>query len=152
MLRLGLGQYGVSPIEKYQEYHTPVLTWNSTIVQVKDLKKGDVVSYNGIFTALEDMRIAVVPAGYYEGIPRSLSSIGSYKIHNQIAPILGRVCMNITVVDITDIDGVCVGDSVEIISPEALSYNSIISHAQKAETIPYEIMTGLSESIRRVVK
>jgi alanine racemase len=154
--RLGLGLYGYNPLSIDHEMHNklaqlrPALTLTSKIVTVKDLKKGDKVSYNGTFTADRDVRIGVLPLGYYEALDRRLSNKGTVRYKGLDLPILGRVCMNLTVIGLDETDAK-VMDEVEVIGTDRDQKNSIEHMASICETIPYEILVNLSESVRRVV-
>jgi alanine racemase len=105
-IRLGIGVYGINPLSLKDSHYKdlaslqPVLELKSTIIKVLDLHKGEKVGYNGTFTASRLMRLGVLPLGYYEGVPRELSNKGCVT-HNGVAlPIVGRVCMNHTMVDL----------------------------------------------------
>ncbi|MDP2103651.1 MAG: alanine racemase, partial [Candidatus Gracilibacteria bacterium] len=156
-LRLGIGLYGVNPLEADDEQYSEglslrlALRFDSRIILKKAIKKGDTVSYNRTFTASRDMTIGIVPVGYYEGLSRKLSNNYAYSYQGHSLPILGRVCMNLTIVDITDID-IDSGDRITIISDEKDAQNNVYELAKRSETITYECLTRLSESVRRVVR
>jgi len=149
MVRLGLGLYGISLSEELNL--RPVMEVRSTVVEVRDLLLGDKVSYGGTFVADRKMKIAVVPFGYYEGLPWNLSSTGCFNVGGVICPIVGRVCMNYTMVDVSMVPGVAVGDPVVVYSAERGEANSIQEMARLAKTIPYELMVRVAESVRREV-
>jgi len=122
-------------------------------VNIKRLKKGEDVGYNFTYKAPKDMTIAVVPCGYYEGIPRSMSNKGVMYYQNVPLPILGRVSMNLTILDITAVDDrIGVEDEVEVYSNNPSKDNSIESVAKICDTIPYEIMVRINSGIRRFVE
>lgn len=149
MLRLGLSLYGVSSALPGLK---PALSVTSTVVGVRELNPGDSVSYNHTFTATKKMRLGVVPFGYYEGLPRSLSNVGFMQVAGVTCPIVGRVCMNYTLIDLSNVAGpVNVGDEVVVYSSDPTASNSFQTQAERAGTIPYELMVRLAESIRRVV-
>lgn len=156
-MRLGIGLYGINPLLSSDSSYgklaelRPVLRFESTLILKKLLKKGEKVSYNGTFTAPEDMTIGIIPVGYYEGIPRSLGGGKfGYTWKDHYFPILGRVCMNMTVVDLGK-SAIEVGEKMTIVSDNSEDPNSIYAMARSTETIPYECLTGLSESIRRKI-
>ncbi len=155
-LRLGIGLYGISPLSKKDKHSKclnglkPALKFTSTIVKVIALKKGDRVSYNGIFDAPRKMNIAVLPLGYYEGIPSSLSNIRSVSFNNKFLPIVGRICMNHTMINIEGID-LKFGDVVTVISDRPDDLNSINCLAINHDLFRYSLMTGFSESTRRII-
>ncbi len=155
-MRLGIGLYGINPLAS-QDTHfhdldklLPVMEIKSTIIKVIDLKKGDRVSYNGIFTAPGPMRIGVLPFGYYEGLPRELSDKGSILYEGQILPIVGRVCMNHTMVDLKNTD-VRVDSPVTVISADPAQPNSVARICSEHNLFSYTLVTGISSSIRRKV-
>jgi alanine racemase len=123
----------------------PILTWKGAVLAVRDLAPGDTVGYNAIFTAPSAMRVALLPVGYADGLHRELSSTnerpgGWVMLHGQRAPILGRISMNLTVVDITQIaQPVHPGDEA-ILLGEGIDAHA---HAALARTIPYEILCGI---------
>lgn len=156
-MRLGIGLYGINPLESVDTSYEklaglrPALRFESTLVLKKQLRKGERVSYNGTFTAPEDMTIGIVPVGYYEGISRSLGEEKfGYTWKGLYFPILGRVCMNMTIVDLGSAP-IEVGENVTILSENPEAPNSAYAMAHAAGTIPYECLTGLAESMRRVV-
>lgn len=154
-IRLGIGLYGINPLnsmdssyEKLSKLH-PVLRFESTLILKKKLRKWERVSYNGTFVAPEDMTIGIIPVGYYEGIPRSCwEGRFGYIWNNCYFPILGRVCMNMTIVNLGNAS-IEVGEKIIIISDNSNDLNSVYSMAHVTSTIPYECLTGISESIRR---
>lgn len=155
-IRLGIGVYGVNPLTTADSYHKkldslkPALQLTSTIVKVIDLHKGDKVSYNGIFTAPHAMRIGVLPLGYYEGIPRALSNTGIVTHGDTALPIVGRVCMNHTMISLEETDAQ-VGDEIVIMSKKPGAPNSIEQVCLRHSLFSYSLLTGLSSSIRREI-
>lgn len=155
-IRLGIGLYGINPLVSHDPQAPllrelrPILSLKSTIIKEINLKKGDRVSYNGIFEAKHAMRVGVLPLGYYEGLPRTLSNTGILTAGGHTLPILGRVCMNHTMLDISDTD-LSVGDQVTVIAAEPQAPNSVIRLAQDHNLFTYGIVMGLSNTIRRKV-
>lgn len=148
MARVGLGLYGVNPYMSEDPYYKeltnlkPALRVTSTVVTVRKLQKGEALSYGGSFTAPESMQVGVIPFGYYEGLPISLSNKGIVHYQNKPCRILGRVNMNHSFIDCTGLN-THVGDEVDVFSD--------VSHlAELAGTIPYELLVNLSDTIRRV--
>ena len=154
--RIGIGLYGVNPLEKHDDSCQildglqPALTLNSTISKVIDLKKGDTVSYGRTFVAPKNMQIAVLPLGYYEAIPRTLSNVGVVQVRGTYAPIVGRVCMNHTMIDITD-SSAQTGDAVVIFSSNTKDRNSIQSTSRQHKLFSYELLVGISSAVRRTI-
>jgi len=148
MIRVGLGLYGSSP---FTNKLRPVMTFKSTIIAIKELKKGDCVSYGCTFHAEKPMKIGVIPAGYYEGVDRELSNKGFINYKGKPCKILGRVCMNLTMIDLTGIKNPRKFDAVEVIGTDIHKRNSAIWMAKAAGTIPYVIWTHIAPTIRRVI-
>lgn len=155
-IRLGIGLYGVNPFpHKHELYKVldelrPALRLVSTITKVTHLQKGDRVSYNYTFTAPKKMTIGVLPLGYYEGVNRALSNKGVAKIGQTFTPIVGRVCMNHTMISL---DGVRakVGDEVVVYSNNPADKNAIDRIAQDYDLFNYTLLTSLSHDVRRVL-
>ncbi len=154
--RLGVGLYGVNPFPRRHELHQqlehlkPALRLVSTITNIIELEKGDRVSYNYTFTAPKRMKIGVLPLGYYEGIHRTLSNVGQVKIGTGFAPIVGRVCMNHTMISLADIDA-SVGDEVIVYSNIATDTNTIDAIADEHGLFNYGMLTALSPDVRRIL-
>ncbi|CAA0196463.1 alanine racemase [Tenacibaculum maritimum] len=148
MVRLGIGLYGFANdvSETTQLKNTHRLT--SIISQIHSIMPGETVGYNRVFVAKKETRTATVPIGHADGIPRSLGAgKGHVVIHNQKAPIIGNVCMDMIMVDVTKID--CKeGDQVIVFD----SQKRIHEIAVACETIPYEVLTAISQRVKRFVK
>lgn len=127
-----------------------VLTWKTAIASIRIIDAGEEVGYNGTFTAKETMRAALLAVGYSDGLNRKLSNRGHVLIGGTAAPILGRVSMDLTVVDITHLPQAAVGDEVVLIGKQGNLSITAEDHAVWAETIPYEILCGISQRIGRV--
>jgi alanine racemase len=165
--RLGIGLYGLSEnsVLTAKLDLQPVLEMKTIVTGVKQLKEGETVGYDRTFKATTNMTIATVPVGYFEGVDRRLSSgpdaskIGQIQVgpNRTPCPIVGRVSMNITSVDISkvaghgDTVGIKIGDTAVVISNNAADPNSIVSMAQKCRTISYEIAVKIPEHLKRVV-
>jgi len=146
MVRLGIGLYGIGD-KRIRKKLQPALTLRSTIAQVKRLKKGDTVSYNRRGVIKKDTVIATVRIGYADGYYRSLGNgVGYMLVKNKKAPVVGTVCMDMVMIDITHIKGVKEGDDV-IVFGNGLPLEEL---AERMDTIPYEIMTGISQRVKRV--
>jgi alanine racemase len=150
MARAGLDLYGIDPRPTENDKNLkPVLKLTTRIVQIKELKKGDKVGYNGTFTAKKDMAIAILPIGYYDGVDRRLSNKGMMLIDGISCLIIGRVSMNITAVDISKVKNPRVGQQVIVFSNNLTDMNSIATSASICETIPYDLLVHLATSTRR---
>lgn len=146
MVRLGIGLYGIDQTGQGMNIQ-PVATLRTTIAQIKSLEPGETVSYNRKGLIVKPSRVATLRIGYADGIPRRLGPGGGHVlIRGRLAPIVGTVCMDMFMVDITEIHGVKEGDSVEIFG-KSLPLQQV---AAWAGTIPYEIMTGISQRVKRV--
>ena len=149
LCRPGIILYGLNPSDAPQLEIglKPVMTLKSVVSMVKDIEKGDVVSYGKTFTADKKIRVATVAVGYADGYPRLLSNQGYVLINGQKAKILGRVCMDQITVDITNIGKVKMGDEV-ILFGKDLSVDEI---AKLSGTINYEIVCGISPRVPKIV-
>lgn len=152
MARLGLGLYGISIIENNKLSLKPVLSLTSIISGIKVVKKGDTVGYNNTFIAKNDRLIATIPAGYAEGVDRRLSNTGQVEIAGILCPIIGRISMNITTIDITHMPNIQIGDIVTLISNDNSSPISASNIAKTCQTIPYEVLVHIPSHLRRVIK
>jgi alanine racemase len=124
-----------------------VATLKSTIAQIRHLKAGETVGYNRKGVIEKDSMIATVSIGYADGFSRRLGNgVGRIWVKEQLAPVVGTVCMDMTMIDVTGIPGIKQGDEVIIFGKEI----PIQDLANWAGTIPYEIMTGISERVKRV--
>lgn len=110
------------------------------------------MGYGFSWIAERDTRTATVACGYYEGVPRYLSNVGYFYYHDQPLKIIGRVSMNLTVVDISSISDLKLEDEVEVFSDDPNKKNSLAAVAEIGKTIPYEVMVHLSPQIKRVIK
>ena len=147
MVRLGIGMYGVDAANTTSLELQPVATLKSTIAQIKHLRKGESVSYNRRGVVKRDSIIATIRIGYADGYSRLLGNgAGKMLISHQLVPVIGAVCMDMTMVDITGIPDVNEGDEVIVFGNEL----PIQQIAEWANTIPYEIMTGISQRVKRV--
>jgi alanine racemase len=146
MVRLGIGLYGVDSNAAVQRQLQNVTTLRTTISQVKKVSKGESIGYSRKAMVENDTRIATVRLGYADGYPRSMSNgTGKMLVNGKQAPVIGNVCMDMTMLDITGLDGK-EGDEV-IVFGEALPVAEI---ANWANTIAYEILTGISQRVKRV--
>jgi alanine racemase len=147
MVRLGIGLYGVDSGGTHQAELQPVATLKSTVAQLKKIKAGESVSYNRKGIVKRDSIIATVRIGYADGFSRRLgNNTGKMWLRGKLVPVIGTVCMDMTMIDVTDIEDVMEGDEVIIFGKEL----SVQQLAEWAGTIPYEIMTAISQRVKRV--
>ena len=147
--RVGLALYGINAKD---ENLLPVLQLQSQIVQIKKIKKGERIGYSGTFTAPKDMVLGILPIGYNDGVDLRLSNKGYVIVNSKKCLILGRISMNITAIDLTQVKNPKIGDKVVIFSKNPNEVNSIEKSASICKTIPYELLIHLSPtSIRREI-
>lgn len=151
MMRLGLGLYGINTDPKLNLPLRPVMAVETIISSIREVKKGEKIGYNCTFEAKENMKVATIPMGYFEGIDRRLSNCGYVKIGNNFCPIVGRVSMNITLIDVSEVDDAKIGDEVVVISSDPKDQNSVENIARICRTIPYEILVHVERKLRREV-
>ena len=120
------------------------------IAAVRDVEAGTKVGYNGTFVAPAQMRLALLPVGYADGLNRKLSNRGHVLVRGMVAPIVGRVSMDLTIVDISGISEAAVGDDVVILGEENGLSVTADDHARWAETISYEILCAINARVPRV--
>lgn len=151
MVRLGIGLYGLPPIENGLAGLKETGSLISRISQIHICPAGATIGYNRSLRAEKDMKVATIPLGYADGIPRCLSNgKASFYVKGQAAPIAGTICMDMIMLDVSHIAGVKSGDEVLIFGYQNNSYQSVQVLAEAAETIPYEIITGIHPRVRRV--
>ena len=148
MVRLGIGLYGFANDETETAKLKNVITLKSVISQIQTVEKGETVGYNRAFKATETVKTATIPIGHADGISRQFGNgIGYVYIHNQKAPIVGNVCMDMIMVNVTKID--CQEGDEVLVFKDQLHLEDL---AKRANTIPYELLTAISQRVRRVVK
>lgn len=146
MVRLGIGLYGISNDNEEQKYLENVSTLKSVISQIRAIPAGESVGYGRRFMAEKPTKIATIPIGYADGVSRAWGNgVGFVTIKNEKASIIGSICMDMLMVDVTGID--CKEGDAAIIFGESPTVNYI---AQKLNTIPYEILTSISQRVKRV--
>lgn len=147
MVRLGIGLYGVDSANDAALSLQTVATLRATIAQVRNVKAGESVGYNRKGQVHRDSLIATVRIGYADGFSRKLGNgVGQILVNGRLAPVTGNVCMDMTMIDVTEIPGVKAGDQVEIFGKQL----PVQQVAEWAGTISYEILTGISQRVKRV--
>jgi alanine racemase len=159
LMRPGLALYGLAPqfapeepamvVEAWARLK-PVLAWKSRVVSVRDVLPGTTVGYNGTFVATEPMRLALVAAGYGDGLDRKLGNRFSLLVRGERAPLVGRISMDQCVLDVTEISGVDVGDEVVILGTQGGESITAFDHAEASGTIPWEVSTRIGGRVERV--
>lgn len=153
LVRAGIATYGLYPSEdvcKESISLEPALTLKSHVAFVKEIKAGTPISYGGTYVAEKDMKIATIPVGYADGYPRNLSNVGYVLIRGQKAPIVGRVCMDQFMVDVTDIDGVGFGEDVTLIGKDGNKTITVEQLSELSGRFNYEFVCNLGKRIPRV--
>ncbi len=159
MLRPGLALYGVAPrfepdepaaVAAAREKLKPVLSWKTRVVSVRTVPAGAVVGYNGTFVATEPMRLALLAVGYADGLDRRFGNRFSLLVRAERAPLVGRISMDLAVLDVTEIEGVEAGDEVVILGSQGGKTITAFEHADATETIPWEVFTRIAARVRRI--
>ena len=152
MVRSGIVTYGLYPSSEVDPALLslkPALSWRSRITHLQDLPAGREISYGGTFVTTGPTRVATIPVGYADGYRRSLSGKFHVLIHGKKAPILGRICMDQMMVDVTGIDNVAIGNKVVLIGSFGDESISIEEMAEAAGTFNYELLCGISRRVPR---
>lgn len=151
MVRAGLVLYGAypAPAIKSEIALQPALEWTTQVLDIKEVAAGTPVSYECTFVTRRPSRIAVLPVGYADGYPRLLSNRGQVLVRGQVAPIVGRICMDLSMVDVTDIADVVRADRVTLIGENGGHVITAEDVAQWADTISYEILANISTRVPR---
>lgn len=161
MVRLGISMYGLwssketKAVAKNKNLELdlkPALTWKTIIAQIKNLPAGTPVGYGLTERVSRDSKIAILPIGYYDGYDRKLSSVGNVLIRGKRCKVLGRVCMNMIIVDVTDLPKVELEDEVVLLGRQGKEEISAEDLAQKIGTINYEVVTRINPLILRILK
>jgi alanine racemase len=155
MVRPGHAIYGyVSPARGHAPAKAlqvkPALRWRATVLQVKEIEAGSLVGYGGMFRAPGPMRIAVLAAGYADGIPHRLSNRGRVIVNGRFAPILGAVSMDLTTIDVTQSPEIRVGHAVTLLGQEGDVHIDAQEMAKLAGTISYSVLCGIHARVKRV--
>jgi alanine racemase len=154
-VRIGIGLYGIWPSPETEAAANgmlelePALSWTSELVVIREVEAGRSIGYGCTFRTARPSRIGVVPIGYAEGVPRALSNRGAMLVNGRRAPIVGRVCMNMTFLDVTDVPQAQPGSRVTLVGRDGTTSISANEFGEWADTIGYEIVARLPEAIPR---
>ena len=160
MVRWGIGLYGLYPSQSVQSsaLHMlrkmqlrPVMTWKTRITQVKKVSKGETIGYDRTFSARKPITIAILPVGYWDGYDRRFSNNGHVLIGGKKCPIVGIICMNMCMVDVTRMPGAYAGDEAVLLGRQGTHEISVEELAAKIGTINYEIVTRINPLIPRIL-
>jgi alanine racemase len=153
MVRSGISTYGLYPsnqVDKSRLLLEPAMEIKACISYIKEVESGIGISYGSVFVTQRHTKVATIPVGYGDGYPRALSSKGRVLIHGKSAPILGRICMDQFMVDITDIDNIQEGDQVTLIGRDGDQFISVEEVSEIAQSINYEFVCDVGKRIPRV--
>lgn len=160
-VRLGIAMYGLWPSEENKNFIQkkypwfdlrPVLSWKTKLFQIKRVEADTPVGYGCTYKTKRATKIGLIPVGYFEGLDRGFSNNGYVLVGGKKCPIIGRVCMNITIIDLNNAKNVIVGDEVVLIGKQLKNHISAEELASRIDTINYEITTRLNSQILRVEK
>jgi len=153
MVRFGIGLYGLYPsgeVRKENLSLTPAMSWKTHVAHLKTVPPGTGISYGHTFITQRETRVATLPVGYADGYPRALSNQGHVIIHGQYAPIIGRVCMDQCMVDVTEIPGVCMEDEVILLGASGDCRTTMEEIGAMSASFNYETACRVSQRVPRV--
>ncbi|HZR06584.1 MAG TPA: alanine racemase [Candidatus Udaeobacter sp.] len=151
IVRAGIVLYGISPLPEFQKVLKPAMTWKTRISLVRDMPKGSSISYGRTFITPRKMRIATLSAGYADGYPWPLSNRdAAVLVRGQRCAVLGRVTMDLMMIDVSKVDNVQVNDEVVLMGRDGNEEISCAELAKKAGTIPWEITTRIGQRVKRL--
>ncbi|MEY2561650.1 MAG: alanine racemase [Verrucomicrobiota bacterium] len=151
IVRAGVMLYGISPLPEFQNLLRPVMTWKTRIALIRDMPAGHSISYGRTFITPREMRVATLSAGYADGYPRHLSNRdATVLVRGKLCPLLGRVTMDLMMIDVSDVKDASVGDEVVLMGRQGGEEISATELAERADTITWEIITRIGSRVRRV--
>ena len=151
IVRAGIMLYGISPLPEFQPLLKPAMTWKARIALIRDMPAGHGISYGRSFITPGPMRVATLSAGYADGYPRHASNRGvSMLVRGKRCPLLGRVTMDLMVIDVSDLPDAAVGDEVVLVGRQGDEEISATELADRAGTINWEIVTRIGSRVKRV--
>jgi alanine racemase len=151
VVRLGLGLYGIDPYPRRDLGLRPSLALVTKIASLRMVPAGESVGYNATWAATSPRHVATIPVGYFEGLDRRLSNLGTVTVRGAQCPVVGRVSMNMATVDVTDVPDAAVGDEAVVFSSDPTAANAVARAADLAHTIPYELLVHIPSHLRRVL-
>ncbi len=151
IVRAGIILYGISPLPEFQKLLKPAMTWKTRIGLIRDVPKGASISYGRTFITPKPMRVATLTAGYADGYPRHLSNVGAeMMVRGKRCPLLGRVTMDLMVIDVSHVPDVVVGDEVVLMGKQGDAEIPCVELSDKAGTITWDITTRIGQRVKRV--
>lgn len=159
MVRVGIAMYGLWPsaelrltVQRGRAFELqPAMSWKTRIAHVKDVPNGGAIGYDRTYVANRPMRIAVLPVGYWDGYDRALSNTGKVLIHGRLCPVVGRVCMNMVMVDVSAVPHVKVDETATLLGREGINAYTADDMAKDLGTINWEVVTRVNPLIPRIV-
>ena len=146
MVRIGIGMVGISPDQKIKKQLRNAVRFKTVISQISEVEKGDSIGYNRKFKAENTTKIATIPVGYADGIPRLIGNeVGKVGIHQKLFPIIGNVCMDMMMINIGN-ESINEGEEVIIFNDKP----SLEEFSNYCKTIPYEVLTSISRRVKRI--
>lgn len=146
MVRIGIGLYGFCSVAQDKPHLQHVATLTTVITHIREVDTGETVGYNRTYTAQRTTKVGIIPIGYADGFPPELGrGVGSVIVHNQRVPIIGKICMDMTMIDLTEVKEVNEGDEVIVYGDD----NRIDDIAAKIGKIPYHLLTAISKRVQR---
>ncbi|MBI5254322.1 alanine racemase, partial [Candidatus Falkowbacteria bacterium] len=143
-IRLGIGLYGLYPSPQIKKMNViklkPALSWHARLIQVREIPKNTLIGYGGAYRTHRQTQLGIIPVGYWDGLPRALSNCGQVLFKGKKCAILGRICMNLTMIDLTGLNAKT-GDKVTLIGRQGKGEITADDLAQKINTINYEVVT-----------
>jgi alanine racemase len=156
-IRPGIGMHGINNLLESDIAYTkskklcPALSLTTKIIKIIRVKKGEKIGYNCTFEALQDLNLAIIPIGYYEGVNRGLSNVGQVDIEGKFYQFAGKICMNISMINLGD-DIYKIGTAVKVVSDFANNPNSIANIAKLTNILSYNLLTNLNQNLSRIIK
>jgi alanine racemase len=151
IVRAGIILYGISPLPEFQNLLKPAMTWKTRIGLIRDMPKGSSISYGRTFITPKPMRVATLTAGYADGYPRHLSNVSAdMLVRGKRCPLLGRVTMDLMVIDVSQLPDVDVGEEVVLMGKQGDAEIPCRELSDKAGTITWDITTRIGQRVKRV--
>lgn len=151
IVRAGIVLYGISPLPEFQKLLKPAMTWKTRIGLIRDVPKGHSISYGRTFITPQPMRVATMTAGYADGYPRHLSNVGAEMlVRGERCPLLGRVTMDLMVIDVSHLEDAQVGDEVVLMGKQGDAEIPCVELSDKCGTITWEITTRVGQRVKRI--
>ncbi|MFB3904853.1 MAG: alanine racemase [Acidobacteriota bacterium] len=148
-VRPGLALYGIACCPDFSDL-LPALTWKTSVLSLRQMSPGETVGYGRTFTISRPSLVAVLPVGYADGYNRAFSNNAEVRVRGVLAPVIGRVSMDLISVDVTDVPGIAHGDDVTLLETDPQSPISAAALARRIGTIPYELLTSIGSRVERV--